>query len=595
MFFIDPVNQKKNPIVHHLLIIEDDTGRQSLYLEEDVYTLGRHSSNSVVLESKKLSRFHATLLKRKDLETNADCYWILDGDLTGNKSHNGVFVNQNRCLVHFLKDSDVIHLGPDVKASYHIITEAEPVSTSRQKKIKEKQDTLSQETNGNFKQDNQLLHQQESLYDPLTNLATCSLFKEHLLKSIANIRRSAGQLAIITLEISNLELINPSLSNIDLDFLFKNIGERLLSCFRLGDIISSWSNHQFVILLPQIQNPEETIKIAQRLLRKIRFPVNINGREIGLKCHLGIALYPQDGRDGATLLRRSQIALSKNKNQEKNQYAFYSQTLNDKVHGILTLENLLKKAIIKKELFLQYQPRVNIRTGQIYGLEAFLRWQHPQFGLIMPNKYLDLVQNSPIMMPLSQWILKTVCSQIKQWREEAKISIPVAVNLSESEFYHPHLITMISEVLNMAELEANLLELDITEKTVLKNLSRSQKILEDLTRLGLRICLDDFGLGQSTLINLKKLPIHSLKIDQFLISKLSRYPQDLSIISAVIAWGQSFNFRIVAEGVETQEQLDILSKLACEEMQGYRFSKPLPVEEATTYLSNYTHDTLARN
>ncbi|MEL4897705.1 EAL domain-containing protein [Crocosphaera sp. Alani8] len=428
------------------------------------------------------------------------------------------------------------------------------------------------------------------LHDPLTNLPNRELFKQQLGIGLAHAQRHEHLLAVIFIDIDSFAHINNTLGHSLGDKVLQSFAERLSSCIRAGDMVTRWGSDEFALLLPQIKNTEDTVKLARRIFDTLQRPFIFNEHRLQIKCSIGIAIYPQDGTDAEGLLKNADTALYRTKETGKNHYQFYSPHLTAEAEMLLRLENLLHQALEKKQFFLQYQPQLQYKTGKIVGMEALLRWENPAFGVIMPQKFLPLAAKTNLILHLSKWVLKTACEQNLSWQKDHLPPIPVTVNLSAREFQQPHLATVVASVLNETGLDPQWLELEITELTLRQNLHLARKTLQDLQNLGVRIALDDFGCGFSSLGYLKQFSFRTLKLHQNFIRDLRGTPEELGLISAVLAIGKGFNMRVVAEGVETAEQLKILENLDCSEIQGYWFSRPLPTKEATQLLSK-----IARN
>ncbi len=432
--------------------------------------------------------------------------------------------------------------------------------------------------------------QYQLLHDPLTNLPNRQLFKQQLETALAHAQRHEHLLAVMFIDIDSFIHINNTLGHSLGDKVLKSFAERLSSCIRAGDMVSRWGSDEFVLLLPQIKNTEDTVKLAQRIFDTLQLPFVLDEHRLQIKCSIGIAIYPQDGDNAEGLLKNADTALYQTKEQGKNHYQFYSPHLTAEAEMLLRLESLLHQALEKKQFFLEYQPQLQYKKGKIVGMEALLRWETPAFGVIMPQKFLPLAAKTNLILHLSKWVLKTACQQNLSWQKDNLPPVPVTVNLSAKEFQQPHLATVVASILDKTGLDPQWLELEITESTLRQNLQLARKTIQDLQNLGVRIALDDFGRGFSSLGYLKQFSFRTLKLHQNFIRDLRGTSEELGLIAAVLAIGKGFNMRVVAEGVETSEQLKILENLDCSEIQGYWFSRPLVTKEATELLSK-----IARN
>ncbi|MBD1833533.1 EAL domain-containing protein [Cyanobacteria bacterium FACHB-472] len=805
----------------HVLVIEDPKGRRTVSFEASTYSLGRDRSNSVVLNSRLISRHHATLFRVKNPVNGDYLYWIIDGDLQGNLSTNGLVVNGRRCFAHELKHEDTLIFGGIIKASYRIIpklskaelinygkqvdfstfpacssTLFQPISASNLKVAKLSESALvrlasfpellpnpiieinlsgtityinpaalikfpdiqeatrqhpliadliaklqknkgkvfvrelqignevfeqyvhyiaendlirsyvfditerkraeevlktqalvlesmaegvnvSDEngiiffTNPAFEamfgyergeligkpvsilsahppEDNTQIYgdfveqlqaqssgvgeffnrrkdgslfttyaristleigdkkywvcvqediterkaaeamiQYQAFHDLLTGLPNRTLFNEKLLQALADARYRQYSLAVMFIDMDRFKTINDTLGHAVGDRLLQLFAERMANCLRDNDTVARWGGDEFTLLLPHINDPKDAAKIAQRILDALKPAFSLEGHQLHMSSSIGISLYPQDGEDPETLLRNADISLYRAKEQGRNNYRFYVPAMNSQASELLTLENRLHHALRQGEFVIYYQPQVNIKTGEIIAMEALLRWNHPTLGLVSPKKFIPLAEENGLIIPIGEWVLRTACAQNKAWQKAGFSPLRVAVNLSARQFQQPNLVAMVRQVLAETGLSPHFLELEITESTIMQNVDKGREWVRDLYAMGVHISMDDFGTGYSSLGYLKKFPFHTLKIDQSFVRDLRDQPEDTAIISAVIALGRGLNLRVVAEGVETHQQMELLQSLQCEEMQGYWFSMPLEVEDATHFLNNY--------
>ncbi len=556
----------------HLLVIEDAKGRRTIPLEQIKYHIGRHSSNHITIFSQQASRHHATLIRRRNSTTDALTYWIVDGDLEGNKSYNGIYINGKKISVYELKDGDLINFGCEVNASYY----------------QSKPDLLVESFSfvdppGNNIIDDTL--EQQSYIDEVTQLPNKNLFKEYLSIAVNNIAKTQKILGVIFFEIVQFSNIKNKYGSEITEKLLYSLAERLKSSIRFKDIIFYWQEDQFVILLPEISTVEDMDRIGERIFTTLKQSFEIDTQSIYLKINSGFSLYPTHTKDSHNLIKLAQQKLKENIYQSS--YTNKSnRDISLKTQQFLKIEQLLHGALSNQEFALYYQPQVNIRTGKVEGLEALLRWIHPKFGIISPVKFLNVAEETELIIPITDWVLKTVCEQYKAWQKEGAYLLTMAVNISSAYFGNKFLLDKVKKVLPKTSEYMNFLELEleVNEKTLLGNLEFSQEVLHGLNELGIKVTLDDFGLGYSSISCLNQLPINKLKISQILVGSLSKNNNNRTLIAAVIALGQTFQMEVVAEGVENQEHLEILHSLGCQKMQGKRFSKPLTVWEATEFL-----------
>ncbi|NJL83289.1 MAG: EAL domain-containing protein [Chloroflexaceae bacterium] len=819
--------------VRHLLIVEDPRLRQTIRLEAELYTIGRQTDNHIVLSSSKVSRYHATLVQTFNLERQEYGYRLVDGDLQGNRSSNGVFVNGKRCHNWNLKHGDSIRFGTDVKATYQIVTEATRINYARReplepapsqnklslsdealhqtltiletdwqrlKKVtpeREKERTLSRlasfpelnpspiveiDWQGNITYVNpaaaqrfsdldalklqhpillgllerveenqgrlylreveiergvyaqyvhylpehqlirsylfdfterkqiesalrksearyrsviqrasegivlaaadskrvveaneaycqllgygpaailsatlydlvgdreQLEHQLDQLlrdgqdwtgecqhrhqdgtlvdvevslsliydgeetflcwvvrdirdrkqaeeqllyrafHDLLTGLPNRNFFQEQLATALANAKRYQHPLAVMFLDLDRFKDINDSLGHAAGDQLLQGFAQRLQTTLRAGDTVARWGGDEFVILLSRIGSAEDAAQVAVRILDRLQDPFAIAKQSLPVRTSIGIALYPQDGEEAETLLKHADAALYRIKEAGRSNYGFYSPKLTSRVFASLRLENYLYQALTLEQFELYYQPQMNIKTGRVQCLEALLRWQHPDLGPVSPSEFIPVAEATGLIVSMGEWALRAACRQNRAWQMAGLPPVRVAVNVSFPQFQQEDLSQQVGEILRQTELKPQWLEIEVAEATIMKNPTLIQEQLQRFQSLGVRVSIDDFGVGYSALSYLQHFPCQTLKIDQSFMESLKDRPSDSAMVSAIVALGRGFNLRVVAEGVETQQQLELLSHLQCEDVQGYWFSQPLAGEDARQFLLLY--------
>ncbi|MBD2164098.1 EAL domain-containing protein [Calothrix membranacea FACHB-236] len=424
----------------------------------------------------------------------------------------------------------------------------------------------------------------QALHDLLTGLPNRLLFNELLDKALPNATRSHDSLAVMFLDLDRFKVINDTLGHTLGDTLLKSVAQRLKDCLRAGDTIARWGGDEFTILLPQVNYLEEVTQVSQRILQALENCFEIEGHELYVSASLGIALLNEDSPDPETLIQHADAALYYAKDAGRNNYQFYTTALCTKTPELLTLEKSLRFALEREEFMVYYQPRVNILTGQISGMEALLRWQHPEMGLVSPSVFIPLAEESGLIVPIGEWVLRTACKQNKAWQEAGFPPLTVAVNLSLKQFRQPNLVEILNSILKETGLEPRFLELEITESIAIEDLEFTRNVLDLLQEMGVYLSIDDFGTGHSSLSRLQLLPLHHLKIDKSFIQELTRDSKVAHIIKAIVVLGQNLGLRLTAEGVEKAEELEFLKSINCEDVQGYLFYRPVAADKATEIL-----------
>jgi len=421
-------------------------------------------------------------------------------------------------------------------------------------------------------------------HDALTGLPNRPLFMDRLIMSVAQATRSNQKLAVFFLDLDRFKDINDSLGHSMGDGLLKSVAERIRRCVREGDTVARFGGDEFTLLIPKIDHIEDAAKIAQKILETLKIPFSIADHELFVTTSVGISIYPIDGSDPETLVRNADTAMYRAKDQGRDNYQLYAPAMNARALERLALENMLRKAISHRELVLYYQPIADMKTKAIVGVEALLRWNHPELGLLAPGHFISVAEMSGLIIPIGDWVLRTACKQTKLWQKRIDPELTVAVNLSARQFQQPNLTEIISEALEETGLDAKSLELEITESNAMQNAENTIYTLRELKSLGVRIAMDDFGTGYSSLNYLKKFPIDTLKLDQSFVREITTDSSDAAIATAVIAMAHSLNLKVIGEGVETEEQFAFLQRQKCDYIQGYLFSRPLAVENLETYL-----------
>ncbi|MHB8841133.1 MAG: putative bifunctional diguanylate cyclase/phosphodiesterase, partial [Candidatus Aquicultor sp.] len=423
-----------------------------------------------------------------------------------------------------------------------------------------------------------------SYYDTLTGLPNRALFNDRLNLALAYAHRNQEVFAVMCLDLDSFKSINDTMGHVVGDEVLQGISKRLQECLREGDTVARLGGDEFALLLPQVTGVENVVKVAQKIFDAIQPPFNFDERDFYTTTSIGVSLYPYDGDDPQTLIKNAEVALYRAKEQGRANYQLYAPAMNAKAFERLAMENSMRKALEREEFIVYYQPIVDITTGRIISMEALIRWQHPALGLVSPAEFIPLAEETGLIVPIGEWALKTACEQNKAWQKSGLPEVRISVNLSARQFQQQNLVEMVNQTLEATGLAPEYLEFEITESVVMKDADAAIAILHEMKKRGIKVAIDDFGTGYSSLGYLKRFPIDKLKIDKLFVHTVTTDPSDEAIAEAIIAMAKSLNLRVVAEGVETVEQLELLHSLRCDEMQGYLYSRPLPAKEATKLL-----------
>jgi diguanylate cyclase (GGDEF)-like protein/PAS domain S-box-containing protein len=421
-------------------------------------------------------------------------------------------------------------------------------------------------------------------HDALTGLPNRILLQDRLLQAMAIAQRDSEKIAILFIDLDHFKTINDSLGHHVGDRLLQEVAARLSGCVRAIDTVSRQGGDEFVIVLAQIRNPADAAHVAQKILTSVALPYDIDGLELHITPSIGIAVYPDDGRDSESLIKNADAALYHAKENGRNNYQYFTESLNTRAFERLSLENSLRRALERGEFRLHYQPLIDLTSGAIVGVEALIRWQHPDFGLVMPDRFIMVAEDTGLIVPIGEWVIQEACRQNNAWQKAGLPPIRVSVNLSALQFKQRNLDEVIARILAESGVSPGLLELELTESAIMNGTESTVETLRNFKTMGLRLSIDDFGTGYSSLSYLKRFPIDKLKIDRSFVRDVSTDPDDAAIASAIIAMAHSLRLKVIAEGVETKEQLDFLLREGCDGAQGYYYSKPLPAAEMEQFL-----------
>ena len=425
---------------------------------------------------------------------------------------------------------------------------------------------------------------QMATHDHLTGLPNRVLFNEELQRALARAERHTRPVTLFFMDLDRFKNINDTLGHQFGDRVLQEAAKRLSGCVREGDIIARLGGDEFVLLVEELGDPAALTEIARKLLAAVADLGVIDGQELNISLSIGICAYPADGRDAKTLLAGADIAMYRAKEQGRAGFCFYSAELQSHTPEKLALEAGLRHGLERDEFRIHYQPKIDMASGAITGVEALLRWQHPEKGLLLPEKFIHLAEDTGLIIPIGLWTLREVCMRAKAWKEAGLPRMPIAVNLSASQFGQEQLVPQLAEILRTTGIDADILELEITESMVMHDPEQAVKLMHNLRAMGVRLTIDDFGTGYSSLGYLKRFPINSLKVDRSFVRDLPHSTDDIAITRAVIAMAHSLQMNVIAEGVELKEQFDVLRNEGCDEFQGFLCRPPLTEDDLIRFV-----------
>jgi diguanylate cyclase (GGDEF)-like protein len=416
-------------------------------------------------------------------------------------------------------------------------------------------------------------------HDGLTGLPNRSMFSKLLSQRISEARRYDRQLAVAFLDLDRFKQINDTLGHEAGDQLLQEVATRLQGCVRDSDTVARLGGDEFVVLLPELEDGKCAATVAHKVLAVIGKAFTLIGHEFRVTASIGISVYPQDGQDEQTLTKNADIAMYQAKAEGKNNFQFYSEKLNANSLERLTLESSLRHALERDEFRLHYQSKRDIRSGRIAGVEALLRWEHPDLGTVTPMQFIPVAEETGLIVPIGKWVLKTACLQSMAWQNEGLPPLSIAVNMSARQFSDEYLLQDLESILKATGMNPQLLELELAESLLIHDVENTLRILTGLKSLGVRIAVDDFGTGYSSLATLQRFPLDTVKIDRSFIGDLAGPSENAALADAIVAMGKSLSLTVIAQGVETKEQADFLRAHACDELQGFYFNRPLPAHQ----------------
>ncbi len=431
-----------------------------------------------------------------------------------------------------------------------------------------------------------------SHHDKLTGLANRELFKDRLAQAVARAERSGNLVALLFLDLDRFKSINDMLGHLAADKLLVAVAERLKTCVRNVDTIARLGGDEFTIVLEDVATPFDAELVCRKVVGALEDPLEIEGQEIYATASIGVTFFPTDATEVTGLIRNADVAMYRAKEDGRNKYHLFTADLNARAVERLSIETALRHALDREELFLCYQPKVNLQTGRVLGVEALVRWQHPHRGIVSPDEFVPVAEETGLIVPVGEWVLRQACEDALRWSRSGVEDVNVAVNLSARQFRQGDLLKTVDNIFCELSFDPNRLELEITESLLMDDTEASEVALYDLKAFGLSIYLDDFGTGYSSLAYLKKFPIDGLKIDRSFIRDIPGDVDDEAITRAIVALSQALRLKVVAEGVETRAQLDFLNLEGCDEVQGYLFSKPLTYDRLVEWIRARNVDVL---
>lgn len=422
-------------------------------------------------------------------------------------------------------------------------------------------------------------------YDQVTHLPNRFLLLDRLLQITSKAQRSGTRALMLVVSLNRFKRINETLGHEVGDQVLAEAGRRLQECVRRSDTVARIGSCEFALVLEDIKDFRGDVVLAEKIIQACRQPFIAEGQAMFLSASIGISQFPEDGQAPAALLKAAEVALSKVKSELGDGYRFYTADLDARARELLQMESCLAKAVEQGELLLYYQPLVDLRSGRLFGVESLLRWQRPGQGLVSPGEFIPLAESTGLILPIGEWALRAACEQAVAWKDQGLPPILMAVNISPRQFHQPGLAEQVKRTLQETGMDPRYLEIEITESTIMNDLEKAIRTMREISQLGVRLAIDDFGTGYSSLGALKHFPIHKLKVDQTFVRNLATDSNDAAITASVIALAKAMKLEVIAEGIETEEQLAILREMACHQGQGYLFSRPIPAEECATILA----------
>ena len=439
-----------------------------------------------------------------------------------------------------------------------------------------------------------------AFYDALTNLPNRRLFSDRLQQAIESARRGQNLAGVLFIDLDNFKRINDTFGHSIGDKLLKTVASQIVNCLRHSDSVcrgmddeqisvARLGGDEFTVLLSRLDKAEDAARVARRILDAVSMPFLLGVEEVVVTPSIGISVFPYDGDDVEEIVKNADTAMYHAKEQGKNNYQFYTNSMSTTAFERLSMETALRKAVSNDELQVYYQPKIDLKTNKVVGMEALVRWQRPEAGLVSPADFIPLAEETGLIVTIGEWVLRTVCSHMSSWRNKGLQSLRVAVNLSACQFRQTSLGEFVKRTLHDAAIDPQLLELELTESVIMDDIQTSSIVLRTLKQMGVQVSMDDFGTGYSSLSMLKRLPLDTLKIDQSFVRDITTDADDAAIVDAIISLAHSLRLHVIAEGVENREQLEFLRDRGCDEAQGYLFARPMPATDIECWMAEYNN------
>ncbi len=418
-----------------------------------------------------------------------------------------------------------------------------------------------------------------ALYDPLTGLPNRILFREELDRALHRAQRTGTMIGVMFLDLDKFKRINDSLGHDKGDYLLREVASRLRHVARGEDVVARFGGDEFTLIVAPLKNADEASRVAQRIGMAFAEPVQLEGQELFASISIGISIYPTDASDALGLIKNADTAMYAAKSMGRNGYQFYDRSMNESTLAKLEFDAAMRHGLSRGEFVLHYQPRIDTRSGAVVGCEALIRWNHPTQGLLLPGKFIGIAEDSGFIIPMGKWVIDQACWRQRAWRDLGMPRIPIAINLSALHVVRPEIVAEIHEALSRHGIEGRDIELEVTETVFVQDTANSAAILGDLSAMGIKIVIDDFGVGFSSLNYLQRMPVSTLKIDRSFVNQAPNSHRNGAIVKAIVSMAKSLGLGVIAEGVETPEERDFLIGIGCDEMQGYWFGRPVPENE----------------